>query len=118
VGLVVGANLVLRFALEIGALVAVSVWGLSAADGVLRLLLGVGAPLLVAVVWGLFVSPNARVPLPEPAVVVLEVAVLGAATAALSGSGHGRAAVVFGALAAVHLPLHHTVGRAIARQGA
>lgn len=117
-GLVVGANLGLRFALEIGALVAVCVWGLGAADGALRLVLGIGAPALVAVVWGLAVSPKARVRLPGPAVVVVEVAVFGAATAALSASGHGRAALLYGTVAAVHLLLHHTAGRAPARREA
>ena len=56
-----GANLVLRFLLELSALAATAYWGFSTTSGVTQWVLGLGAPALVAVVWGLFVSPKAKV---------------------------------------------------------
>jgi hypothetical protein len=54
----VGLLLAVRFALEIAALVALGYWGFDGHDGVLSVVLGVGAPLVAAVTWGTFVSPS------------------------------------------------------------
>jgi hypothetical protein len=48
-----------------------------------------------AVVWGLFCSPKARVPLPLPVVLVVQAVVLGAAAAALLALGRPGWAAVF-----------------------
>jgi hypothetical protein len=52
--------LTVRFFLELAALASLAYWGFSEFDGVLSVVLGIGAPLAAAVVWGLFVSPKAR----------------------------------------------------------
>ena len=52
--------LAVRFVLELAALASLAYWGFSEFDGVLSVVLGIGAPLAAAVVWGLFVSPKAR----------------------------------------------------------
>lgn len=54
----------------------------------IKILLGIGAPLLAAVVWRLFVSPKAAVPLDLPLRLVTEALVFGAAVAALFATGH------------------------------
>ena len=55
------ANLALRFFLEVAALVALSYWGFQAgSNDVAHWVLGIGAPLLAAVVWGLFIAPKSR----------------------------------------------------------
>ena len=55
------ANLALRFLLEVSALVALGYWGFHAGDGdATHWILGIGAPLVAAVVWGLFVAPRRR----------------------------------------------------------
>ena len=92
------------FASELAALAALALggWALPAPAGV-RLLAAVGAPLLAAVLWGLFAAPSAPV---DSAVLALAVkaAVYGTATAALLTTGHPRlaacllAAAVLGAL--------------------
>ena len=62
-----GANLAVRFlVLELGALAIAAYWGYETGDGVLRWVLAIGAPLLVAAAWGLFVSPKAKVDVPRP----------------------------------------------------
>ena len=56
-------NLALRFFLELAALAAVAYWGATTAAGlVTRVGLAIALPSLVAVVWGLFISPKARIP--------------------------------------------------------
>lgn len=51
-------NLALRFLLELAALAAVGVWGWQRGDGLLRFVLGLGLPIVVAAVWGTFRVPN------------------------------------------------------------
>lgn len=95
-------NLALRFGLEIAALVAYGLWGWSASTGPLRFVLAAGVPLLVAVLWGAFVSPRASVPAPGVAVLAIELAIFGGAVAALYISGRPTAAIVLGVLVALH----------------
>nr|WP_258545332.1 YrdB family protein [Micromonospora provocatoris] len=53
------------FLLELALLGSAGYWGLTLGAGrPLRLLAGLGAPLVIAVVWGLFCSPRAAVTLP------------------------------------------------------
>jgi hypothetical protein len=53
-------NIALSFVLEIAMLAAYAYWGYHAVTGPLRWLLAVAAPLLAAVLWGLFLAPRAR----------------------------------------------------------
>jgi len=77
------ANLVLRFLLELSALTATAYWGFATASGLTQWVLGLGAPALVAVIWGLFVSPKAKVELSRPAQFAIELLVFAAAGLAL-----------------------------------
>jgi hypothetical protein len=46
---------------------ALGYWGFKTCGGTIaKMGLGIGAPLVAAVVWGAFVSPRAPVPLPVP----------------------------------------------------
>jgi hypothetical protein len=57
-----GANLALRILLELCALGALGYWGVNAGGGLMsKIGLGVGAPLVAAVVWGAFVSSRTPV---------------------------------------------------------
>ncbi|MFE9653947.1 YrdB family protein [Micromonospora sp. NPDC006431] len=78
----------LIFLLELALLVAAGWWGFTRdASWPIRLLAGLGAPLLIAVVWGLFCSPKATVPLPAPAKLTVQAAcfVAGGLLLALAG---------------------------------
>ena len=95
-----GANLVLRFLLELAALAALGYWGATGRGSALaRALLGVGAPAAAALFWGAFVAPRARVVLPTAVRMALGLAVFGCAAAALAARGHGRLATGLGAAA-------------------
>jgi Protein of unknown function (DUF2568) len=87
--------LTVRFLLELAALGAVGWWGFETGDGVAGWVLGLGAPLLVAVVWGAFISPKATVKVPKAVWVGLQVLVFGAAALALAAVAPGWVAVAF-----------------------
>ncbi len=103
------ANLALRFLLELGALAAVAYWGYRTGDGALRWVLAVAATVAVAVVWWLFVSPKAAIDAPQPARLVIELAVWTAAAAALWAAGHPTLAIAFFVVAVVSGVLNQTL---------
>lgn len=89
-----GANLGARFLLELCALGALGYWGFRSGGGA-SWLLGVGAPLLAAVVWGAFASPKAAVRVPAYVRTALQAWVSGCSAAALAAAGHPRIAAGF-----------------------
>jgi hypothetical protein len=85
--LIKGANLALRFLLELCALVALGYWGFKTGSGMLtRIALGIGAPLVAAIVWGPFVAPGAPVSLSLPLTLLLQALVFGSAIAGLGAT--------------------------------
>jgi hypothetical protein len=90
------ANLTLAFLLELCALAALGYWGFATAGGLpAKIGLGVGVALLAAVLWGVFESPRASLPLPEPWHLLFALAFFGCAAAALYAAHHARVALVF-----------------------
>jgi hypothetical protein len=59
-------------------------------------LLGILAPVAAAVVWGTFVAPRAKLPVPAPVRVGIELVLYAAAAAGLAAAGQPVAAVVLG----------------------
>ena len=87
------ANLALAFALELCALAALFYWGFWVGGGpVAKLVLGIGAPVCAAVLWGLFAAPRAPVSVPLLALGT-KLLVFGSATLALFSTGHRILAV-------------------------
>lgn len=77
-------NLGLRFVLELCLLAAVAYWGFQLDQrGLLRAAAATGAPLLVALVWGMFVAPKAWRRLDDPWHLLLEIVLFGVGAAAL-----------------------------------
>jgi hypothetical protein len=105
-----GANLVVRFLLELSALAAAAYWGFSASSGLTQWVLGVGAPLAVAVVWGLFVSPKHKVDLPRPARFAIELIVFAAAVLALAAADQPVLAVVLAVTELISGTLNYVSG--------
>jgi hypothetical protein len=53
-------NLGVRFLLELCMLAAVAFWGFKTQNNwLMKILLGIGLPLLIAVLWGTFLAPRA-----------------------------------------------------------
>ena len=90
-----GANLGLRFLLELGALAAVGYWGWTTGDAAARWALAAGSVAAVGLVWGLFVSPKATIEVARPLQFAVELAVWTAAGAALHAAGNTRLALAF-----------------------
>ncbi|MEU2338440.1 YrdB family protein [Streptomyces sp. NPDC013172] len=87
-------NELLAFLVELVALACLSWWGFAVShDEALRILLGVGTPLLAMVLWSLFAAPRARLRPSLPLVLVVKAVVLGGGAAALYGVGHPGAAI-------------------------
>ncbi|MFW9835307.1 MAG: YrdB family protein [Candidatus Thorarchaeota archaeon] len=86
----VGANDVLRFILEIWALIAFGYWGLNQNFGLFNYVLAIALPIAAAAVWGTFAVPDdpsrsGGAPVPVPGVVrlVLELLIFGLAFLAM-----------------------------------
>jgi Protein of unknown function (DUF2568) len=94
-----GLYLALKFLLELAALAAVGLWGASIADGLAAVLLAVGLPLVVAVLWGRFAAPRARHRLPLHLRAPFELGVVALAALALWGAGAATWAAVFAVIA-------------------
>jgi hypothetical protein len=73
--------------------------------------LGVGAPLVAAVVWGTFLSPRAPIQLHWGVVLVLQALVFASAAAALVATGHRGLAVVFGVIVVINAILIYVWGQ-------
>ena len=101
------ANLALRFLLELSALAATAYWGFATASGLTQWVLGLGAPALIAVIWGLFVSPKAKVELPRPAQFAIELLVFAAAALALIVADQPVLGIVLGGLELVSGTLNY-----------
>ena len=93
--------LAVRFVLELCALAALGWWGFSAGDGSLSYVLGLGAPVAAAVVWGMLAAPRGRFDGRDPQRLVGEVAVFGAAVLALAVLGRWWLAAAFAIVALV-----------------
>ena len=90
------ANLALAFALELAALAAFAWWGYQTGNsGLAKVGLAIGAPLLVAVFWGLFVAPRAVFPTAPAVKFALALVVFGIATLVLFATGQTALAWVF-----------------------
>jgi hypothetical protein len=83
-----GAALGVRFLLELGMLVALSNWGFEASSDVLAFVLGIGLPVVAMAAWGMFVSPKARVRLPELPRQGVAMAMFALGAVALAASGY------------------------------
>jgi len=92
-------NLVLRFLLEICVLTAFGYWGIQSGKSMFfKFLLGIGAPVLFVVIWGMFGSPKAIFPLSGFWHFTFEFVIFSLAVIALYATGKTQLATVFAIL--------------------
>ncbi len=104
--IVKNANLALAFLLELCMLVALGYWGFVTGYGTLqKLALGLGVPLVVAVIWGFFAAPRATRRLTGAGLFALKALLFCMAAVALWVAGHPPLAVVFIAAVALNAAL-------------
>jgi hypothetical protein len=101
--LIKNLNLAVRFILEMWALIAVGYWGFKYNSNiVMKIVLGIGAPLLIAVVWGMFGSPKATYKISVPLQWLLICVIYLLASLALYTSGKQQMALLFGVIAIIN----------------
>ena len=94
-------TLLIAFVLELAVLAATAYAGFTLVHPIgLRVLVGLGMPVLMAVAWGLFAAPKASTPLHGVASVTFQVAWFGVGALALALAGRTAPAIT---LAAVYL---------------
>ncbi len=104
--LIKSVNLVLRFLPELCALVALAYWGFQTGRGlIVKIGLGIGAPLLAAVAWAMLVAPNAAVHLPGLMPFALGLVILVLAAVALAAARHPFLLVILGAIVVLNAAL-------------
>ncbi|PPH27837.1 4-amino-4-deoxy-L-arabinose transferase [Rathayibacter sp. AY1F9] len=97
----IGPNAILRFLLELVALATFALWGFASWDLPWNIVLGIGAPVVAALVWALFLSPRAVLAIDIYGRSLIELLVMGAAALAWLDLGQPVVAIVFGVLAVV-----------------
>jgi len=102
-------NLAFRFLLETAAFVAIGYWGFSQQSGIMRFLLGIGLPVIAAVIWAIFAvsadpSRSDRAPIPVPGVLLLlrELLLSGLAAWAVHDTDSPALAQILAGLTLVH----------------
>ena len=96
-------NIALRFFLEVFALVIFAYWGFQSSQGILmKFVLGIGSPLAIAIIWGVFGSPGAPIRVKGYLRVVLELLIFGLATLALYSTGNTSLALIYGIIVIVN----------------
>jgi hypothetical protein len=97
----VGPNDVLRFFLELFAIVSLGIWGFLAWPFWSNIVVGIGAPVLAIVLWGLFRSPRAVFEIDSFVKALVEVVVMAAAAFAWWDLGQPFVAIGFAVVATV-----------------
>lgn len=98
-------NLAVKFLLELAALAAFGLWGASIASGVFAVLLAIGLPVVVAILWGRFAAPRARRRLPLGLRAPFELAVFALAALALWDAASAAWGAAFAVIAVVNAAL-------------
>ena len=92
-------NLLIRFLLELCILLIFGYWGFkTGSQGLSKVLLGVGVPVVAAVIWGTFLAPKAAWRLSQPWLLLLELIIFGLTTWALYSTGKTSLAAIFGSI--------------------
>jgi hypothetical protein len=97
----IGPNDVLRFVLELFAVVSLGIWGFLAWPLPWNIVVGIGAPVLAILLWALFRSPKAVLHVDPFVKALVELVVMGAAAFAWLGLGQPIVAAVFAVIATV-----------------
>jgi len=100
------SNLIMTFLLELAMLAALAYWGLQTdASLPVRIALGIGTPLVVALIWARFMAPKSTRRLTGRAYLVLKFILFALAAIALVITGEPALAFVFVVMAVINQAL-------------
>ena len=103
--------LAIRFLVELLGLAGLAYWGATTpAETVPRIALGIGAPLALAVLWGLVMAPKARNPLPLRVRGLLGTALLVLVAGAVAAAGQPGWGIAFAVVVVVDQALILALG--------
>jgi len=92
-----------RFLLEIAALIALGYWGFTTGQTLLtKILLSLGAPLLIGLIWSRFGSPGAATPLSGLSRRLVAIAIFGLAVLGLAAADQRSLAITFAMIFSVN----------------
>jgi hypothetical protein len=98
------------FLLELSMLASFVYWGFHIGKGLfLKILIGIGTPILVAFIWGTFIAPKATFPVTVPITIILQSILFGLAAAALFFSGKGSLALIFAIVVIIEMVLMYVL---------
>jgi hypothetical protein len=98
-----GVNLAAAFLLELCLLAALGYWGFHVGRGpVAKIGLGLGAPLLMAIVWGIFMAPRGPRHLSGLPYRALALVLYGLGVAALFAAGQPTLALILAVAVAIN----------------
>ena len=102
-------NLIIRFLLEIIALITFGIWGWKESDGWFRFVLAIGIPIILAAIWGTFAVPDdpsrsGAAPIATPGVIrlAIELEFFALATWSLHDIGWIKISLAFGIIVVLH----------------
>jgi Protein of unknown function (DUF2568) len=105
-----GAFLAFRFGMELVTLAVLAWAGASASAGLaVRIILAIGGPVLLMVIWGAVMAPTARRRLRDPARLGAELAIFLASAVALAAAGHVVPAVIYAVIAVAAASLSRVI---------
>jgi hypothetical protein len=94
-----GINLGIRFLLELSMLAAVGYWGFKThSSWAMKILFGIGLPVLIAVIWGYLMAPRSAHRLRGIPFTVMDFILLGSGAVALYASGLPTRAWIYAAV--------------------
>lgn len=100
------ANLALAFLLELCLLAALGYWGYHTGQSTLmRWLLMIGVPLVMAVVWGIFLAPKSAVALPHGVKLAGKFVAFVIGVLALVAVGQSTLATIFAIIVVINMGL-------------
>jgi len=96
-------NIALRFILEVCALVFLAYWGFQSSESILmKVVFGIGSPLIIAIIWGIFGSPAAPIPAKGLQRLLLEILIFGLATLAIYSTGKLTLAIIYAVIVIIN----------------
>lgn len=96
-------NLGVAFLLELAMLAALAYWGLQTDTSLpVRIVLGIGAPLLAALIWARFMAPKSARRLTGVSYLLLKLILFGLATIGLAVAGQPTLAIVFAVVTVIN----------------
>lgn len=98
------------FLLELAMLGSFMYWGFHLDKGwFIKILFGIGAPIVVAIIWGGFIAPKASIPVSVPIRILLQIILFGSAAVALYFSEKGTLAIIFGTIVLIEMILMYSL---------